>query len=377
MRPGASPLSRLAKALARLSHGDSADESARRRDRIEYRLRQSSFSLKDALEEAGGLGGRIAHPGRRSVRGVVPLRPRGPRPPPRRRRGSATARRSDPVRADPARRRSPPHRERARAHHHALGFHRRLRLFPWPVGGGERDAISGAEFDPQPARGGDPQTDRQGGRDHRAGTGRTTAQRLRRRARSASGAAALPDAAVGPGRARRPTPEARGISRARPTTTSGAWRTRCRATPTRSSPNAPERNWRSSRRSGRCRNSTGKAEPFAARFGSTSSWPKPGSASPTCAPCSTGSAPPNCSFLLPSLSASPTLAADERIDIGHEALLRRWKTIAGKAEPVDPKTGPPAAGLAGRGAKRRPALSYARVAARRRSRRRTGDPGRS
>ena len=58
MRPGASPLARLAKALARLADGDSADQSARRRDRIEYRLRQSGFSLNDALEEAGGLNGR-------------------------------------------------------------------------------------------------------------------------------------------------------------------------------------------------------------------------------------------------------------------------------------------------------------------------------
>ena len=53
---------------------------------------------------------------------------------------------------------------------------------------------------------------------------------------------------------------------------------------------------------------------------------------------------PNCSFLLPSLFASPTLGPDERIDIGHEALLRRWKTIAGKTEPVDPKTGRPPPG---------------------------------
>jgi hypothetical protein len=53
---------------------------------------------------------------------------------------------------------------------------------------------------------------------------------------------------------------------------------------------------------------------------------------------------PNCSFLLPSLSVSPTLGPDERIDIGHEALLRRWKTIAGKTEPVDPKTGRPPPG---------------------------------
>ena len=53
---------------------------------------------------------------------------------------------------------------------------------------------------------------------------------------------------------------------------------------------------------------------------------------------------PNCSFLLPSLSVSPTLAADERIDIGHEALLRRWKKIAGKTELIDPKTGRPPPG---------------------------------
>src|SRR5208337_693075 len=58
MRPGAAPLSRLAKTLARLATNDSPDEAARRSDRIEYRLRQSSFSFESALEEAGGLGGR-------------------------------------------------------------------------------------------------------------------------------------------------------------------------------------------------------------------------------------------------------------------------------------------------------------------------------
>ena len=53
---------------------------------------------------------------------------------------------------------------------------------------------------------------------------------------------------------------------------------------------------------------------------------------------------PNCSFLLPSLSATPTLVADDRIDIGHEALLRRWKTIAGKPESMDLRTGRPPPG---------------------------------
>ncbi len=58
MRPGAAPIARLAKTLARLADNDSPDEAARRSDRIEYRLRQSSFSLESALEEAGGLRGR-------------------------------------------------------------------------------------------------------------------------------------------------------------------------------------------------------------------------------------------------------------------------------------------------------------------------------
>jgi hypothetical protein len=34
---------------------------------------------------------------------------------------------------------------------------------------------------------------------------------------------------------------------------------------------------------------------------------------------------PTCSFLVPPPSVAPTLALDERVDIGHETLLRRWK----------------------------------------------------
>jgi tetratricopeptide (TPR) repeat protein/energy-coupling factor transporter ATP-binding protein EcfA2 len=58
MRPGGAPIARLAKTLARLAENDSPDEAARRSDRIEYRLRQSSFSFENALEEADGLRGR-------------------------------------------------------------------------------------------------------------------------------------------------------------------------------------------------------------------------------------------------------------------------------------------------------------------------------
>src|SRR5271163_948722 len=58
MRPGGAPIKRLAGALAKLSAEDTPDEAARRRDRAEWRLRQSSFSFEAALDEAGGLGAR-------------------------------------------------------------------------------------------------------------------------------------------------------------------------------------------------------------------------------------------------------------------------------------------------------------------------------
>jgi tetratricopeptide (TPR) repeat protein/energy-coupling factor transporter ATP-binding protein EcfA2 len=57
-QPRGAPIKRLAAALARLSPRESAKDSGRLAARIEYRLRQSSFSLESALEEAGGLGGR-------------------------------------------------------------------------------------------------------------------------------------------------------------------------------------------------------------------------------------------------------------------------------------------------------------------------------
>jgi tetratricopeptide (TPR) repeat protein/energy-coupling factor transporter ATP-binding protein EcfA2 len=57
-QPRGAPIKRLAAALARLSPRESAKDSDRLAARIEYRLRQSSFSLQSALQEAGGLGGR-------------------------------------------------------------------------------------------------------------------------------------------------------------------------------------------------------------------------------------------------------------------------------------------------------------------------------
>ena len=58
MKPGGAPIKRLAGVLARLSERESAEAYVRLSARIDYRLRQSSFSFESALEEAGGLGGR-------------------------------------------------------------------------------------------------------------------------------------------------------------------------------------------------------------------------------------------------------------------------------------------------------------------------------
>src|SRR5262249_11668929 len=40
----------------------------------------------------------------------------------------------------------------------------------------------------------------------------------------------------------------------------------------------------------------------------------------------------DCSFLIPSISATPTLEPETRIDVGHEALLRRWKRVSGETD---------------------------------------------
>ncbi|HXZ17930.1 MAG TPA: hypothetical protein VEH77_18545 [Roseiarcus sp.] len=52
----------------------------------------------------------------------------------------------------------------------------------------------------------------------------------------------------------------------------------------------------------------------------------------------------DCSFLVPSQSSAPIIAPEERVDIGHEALLRRWRKLAGESEKVEAATGRPPAG---------------------------------
>ncbi len=55
MRPGGAPLAGLAEALAGLSKDEDEEVAAARRARIDYRLRQSSFGMADALAEIEGL----------------------------------------------------------------------------------------------------------------------------------------------------------------------------------------------------------------------------------------------------------------------------------------------------------------------------------
>ena len=46
----------------------------------------------------------------------------------------------------------------------------------------------------------------------------------------------------------------------------------------------------------------------------------------------------NCSFLGPSKSSEPELKPDTQIDVGHEALLRRWKRVSGDPAPFTANT---------------------------------------
>ena len=101
--------------------------------------------------------------------------------------------------------------------------------------------------------------------------------------------------------------------------------------PTKFCGNALARNWPSSRRSARCRNSTAKTGPFAApcRFGKLLA--ETGVAESDLRAVLDLFRAPNCSFLVPPPTVAPTLAPDDRVDIGHEALLRRWTKLSGDA----------------------------------------------
>ena len=68
---------------------------------------------------------------------------------------------------------------------------------------------------------------------------------------------------------------------------------------------------------------------------------------------------PTYSFLVPPSSVAPTLAPDDRVDIGHETLLRRWKKMAGDDRQRGSRDGPCQRKAGSAGASGRRALSHA------------------
>jgi tetratricopeptide (TPR) repeat protein len=346
MRPGASPLSRLAKTLARLSESDSADESARRRDRIEYRLRQSGFSLQEALAEAGGLGGRslvlVVDQFEELFRfGLAGLG--------QRRAGVEEARARDEatqfvqILLDADRRRIKNVRVLITIRSDFIGdcaffqgLSEAVSATQYLVPNLTRGQLEAAIRKPIEKAGGtiEPELverlindcgdeldqlpvlqhclmrlwDRAGAATAAGGARNLTRQTYEDIGRIAEALSRHADAVLG----------------------------QCAGKEL-----AVEQAFRALSELDR----EGRAIRRALRFDKLLA--ETGVAESDLRAVLDRFRAPSCSFLLPSLSVSPTLATDERIDIGHEALLRRWKKISGKAEPVDPKTGKPAPGWLG------------------------------
>ena len=343
MRPGASPLARLAKTLARLCESDSADESARRRDRIEYRLRQSGFSLQEALAEAGGLAGRslilVVDQFEELFRfGLAGLG--------QRRAGVEEARARDEatqfvqILLDADRRRIENVRVLITMRSDFIGD---CAFFQ-----GLSEAVSATQYlVPNLTRG-------------------QLEEAIRKPIEKA-------EATIEPELVERLINDCgdeldqlpvlqhclmRLWDRAGATTATGSARNLTRQTYEDIGRMTEALSRHADAILAQC---AGKELAVEQAFRALSELDREGRAIRRALRfdkllAETGVKEsdlravldrfraPSCSFLLPSLSVSPTLATDERIDIGHEALLRRWKTIAGKTESVDPKTGKPPPG---------------------------------
>src|SRR5271170_8175050 len=343
MRPGASPLSRLAKALARLSPGDNADESARRRDRIEYRLRQSGFSLQDALAEAGGLGGgslilvvdQFEELFRFGLAGLG-----------QRRAGVDEARQRDEaaqfvqILLDADRRRIENVRVLITMRSDFIGdcayFH------------GLSEAVSATQY-------------------LVPNLTRSQLEEAIRNPIEKAGGTIEPELVerllndCGDELDQLPVLQhclMRLWDRAGTETPAGGARHLTRLTYNAIGRMADALSRHADEIFAQC---AGEELAIEQAFRALSEVDREGRAIRRALPfdkllAETGVSEAdlragldrfrasNCSFLLPSLSVSPTLAADERIDIGHEALLRRWKKIAGRTEAIDPKTGRPPPG---------------------------------
>ena len=343
MRPGGAPITRLARALSKLSTKDSPDETARRRDRIEWTLRQSSFSFESALAEAGGLSGRslilVVDQFEELFRfGLAGLGYR--------RGGVEEARRRDEatqfvqILLDADRRRIENVRVLITMRSDFIGdcayFH------------GLSEAVSAAQYlVPNLTRSQLEEAIRQPAEK----AGGTIEPELVERLLNDCGdeldqlpvlqhclmrlwdRAGAESPAQGPRHLTRATYDAIGRMTDALSRHADEILAQCSGQEL-----AIEQTFRALSevdREGRAIRRALRFDKLMAETGVSESGLRAGL---------DRFRAPNCSFLLPSLSASPTLGPDERIDIGHEALLRRWKKIAGKPDSVDPKTGRPPPG---------------------------------
>jgi tetratricopeptide (TPR) repeat protein len=342
MRPGGAPIRRLAGALSKLSAKDSPDEMARRRDRIEWTLRQSSFSFESALKEAGGLGGRslllVVDQFEELFRfGLAGLG--------QRRGGVEEARQRDEatqfvqILLDADRRRLANVRVLITMRSDFIGdcayFHglsEAVSATQYLVPNLTRSQLEDAIRKPIEKAGGAIEPELVERLLNDCGDELDQLPVLQHCLMRLWDRAGAETAAGSARRLTRQTYDALGRMEALSRHADEIF-AQCAGKEL-----AVEQAFRALSEVDR----EGRAIRRAVRFDKLLA--ETGVSEPDLRAVLDRFRAPSCSFLLPSLSASPTLGADERIDIGHEALLRRWKRIAGKTEAIDPKTGRPPPG---------------------------------
>ncbi len=343
MRPGGAPITRLARALSNLSTNDSPDETARRRDRVEWTLRQSSFSFESALAEAGGLGGRslilVVDQFEELFRfGLAGLGYR--------RGGVEEARRRDEatqfvqILLDADRRRIPNVRVLITMRSDFIGdcanFHglsEAVSATQYLVPNLTRSQLEEAIRKPIEKAGGTIEPELVERLLNDCGDELDQLPVLQHCLMRLWDRAGADGSAGGPRQLTRATYDAIGRMTDALSRHADEIFAQCAEEAL-----AIEQAFRALSEVDREGRAIRRALPFDKLLAET------GVSESTLRAGLDRFRAPNCSFLLPSVSVSPVLAADERIDIGHEALLRRWKTIAGRTEAIDPKTGRPPPG---------------------------------
>ena len=165
MQPGDHPMRRLARALIEQAGLPTEGNPEDALGFLIATLRRGPLGLVEALAEHPAAVRGQSSDRRRSVRGDLPLPPRGrPRRSRRLRLATARLRAAAPV-------------SRVRRHHHALRFRRRLRGVQRFAGGDQREPVPHAAADTRSARGGDRRPGARLRRRHRAGSGGPAPQR--------------------------------------------------------------------------------------------------------------------------------------------------------------------------------------------------------